>query len=632
MFKRIKQAIINHKEKEKEIFRIKDEKHPTIKNDQNQHIREFIQYYLCLEHSPNFAVLINGAWGIGKTHLVKSILSEAIQKQPYSYVSLYGIDNIDAIDTALYQSLHPALASKSVKIVGRAGKAALKFARIDGVLSISDFLNFGRDRLYVFDDLERAILKPELILGYINELVEHDGCKVIIIGNEQKLLDIPDYLETREKLIGRSLEVQPEIGSAFSHFLTKISSTKASDALKTHSQTVLQVFTEASSRNFRILQQTMWDFERVANCLNDSHFENFEGIKSLIETFFAVSIEYKAGKLTQKDITERPNGLLRAMMQNREKDKTQNLEIADKRFSEADLYNSILSNDVLENLLSKGLVNQEMVRESLDLSSFYVNLSNEPAWRAVWYGYEREEAAFQAALNKMEMQFKERAITEIGVILHIVGIRLWLSKIGVLDISRKDGLEQGMDYIRDLYDRKTLPASSGRSFGPDSYQGFAGLGIHEIETEDFLEFIKFVETMQEKIAKDMYPEQAKSLLDEMELDAEIFLRKTCLTNSNDNIFARTPLLAAISPKEFVTRVIGLQAASRRKVILALNIRYSQGNLEHYLSDEKNWLEKVIEEFYIAIESLTPMGHWSVKNSLKHYLDEFIPKTEQPSSN
>ena len=632
MFQWLEKIIALSKPKKREIFLVdRGNFAASVGEDKNLHIREFISYYLSLAHSPSYAVLINGAWGIGKTYLVKSILKELLDNKSYSYVSLYGLDNVDAIDAALYQSLHPALSSKGAKIAGRAGKAALKFARLDGALSLNDFFEMGKDRLYVFDDLERSILKPEVTMGYINELVEHDGCKVIIVGNEEKLLKLPDYSETREKLIGRSLEVQPEIDGAFAHFLTQITSTPAKRALEKHSQTVVQVFAEASSRNFRVLQQTMWDFERIANCLDESHFVNFEGIKALIGTFFAISIEYKAGRLLQKEIAERPNGLLRAMMRNRDNDVLQNFEIVSKQFSETDLYDSILSNEVLSNLLFKGMVNRELVRESVSLSAFYVDTSIEPAWRTVWYGFEREEAVFDSALKEIEKQFKERAITEIGVILHVVGLRLWLSEIGVLNLSRKEALDQGMNYIQDLYASNSLTVSSGRPFGSESYQGFAGLGLHEIETEDFQSFIKYVEEMQDRVAVDMYPEQAKVLLEDMELDADLFLRKTCSTNSNDNIYAGTPLLAVISPKEFVRRVMSLQAGSRRKVIMALNIRYSNGNLDRYLSDEKDWLVEVNKEFYVAIEALTPMARWGVENALKHYLSEIVFNAKQSLS-
>ncbi|PZE10334.1 hypothetical protein DMX10_26405 [Pseudomonas sp. 57B-090624] len=40
---------------------------------QNSHIRDYLKHYLSLEHSPYYAVLISGEWGIGKTFLAKSM-------------------------------------------------------------------------------------------------------------------------------------------------------------------------------------------------------------------------------------------------------------------------------------------------------------------------------------------------------------------------------------------------------------------------------------------------------------------------------------------------------------------------------------------------------------------------------
>ena len=41
----------------------------------------------------------------------------------------------------------------------------------------------------MFDDLERASLDINEILGYINNFVEHDNIKVIIIANENEIED-----------------------------------------------------------------------------------------------------------------------------------------------------------------------------------------------------------------------------------------------------------------------------------------------------------------------------------------------------------------------------------------------------------------------------------------------------------
>ena len=84
--------------------------------------------------------------------------------------------------------------------------------------------------LYIFDDLERCEAPINKVLGYINQFVEHDDAKVIIVANEQEIGSAgktddgsdEDYKRRREKLIGKTLEVQSAFDDAFSHFASKL--------------------------------------------------------------------------------------------------------------------------------------------------------------------------------------------------------------------------------------------------------------------------------------------------------------------------------------------------------------------------------------------------------------------------
>ncbi len=340
--------------KEKKIFKAISQ--PPIQNNKdnpNLHIRDYLNHYLSLEHSPYYAALISGDWGVGKTFLVKSTLSELLNNTPYSYVSLYGTGNFDDIDAALYQSLHPVLAHSGVRILGRLGKAAMKYGRMDGAFKVGDFVGPSKDRLYVFDDLERSNVKPEQVLGYINELGEHDGCKVLIIANESKLFSSAGYVETREKLIGKTLEAQPAIKDALNDFLDQVTDPRAKEVMIAHSDILTQIFKQASARNFRVLQQTIWDFERLASHLHDRHYDNQEGIRTLISLFFSIALEVKTGTLTLPDIEKRPDYMARALLRGRSNEPMLPLDKAQKQFPEINLYDPILNNQVLVELLFK---------------------------------------------------------------------------------------------------------------------------------------------------------------------------------------------------------------------------------------------------------------------------------------
>jgi len=196
-------------------------------DEPNRHVIEYLTYYASLPHSPNYAVMLSGPWGVGKTHLVKKFLEglNKVGKKPV-YVSLYGLSTIDEIDQALFQAIYPVLGHKATKIGARLTKTVLGRFGINPNFRLDELLNKFTADLYVFDDLERCEAPINTTLGYINDFVEHEGCKVVVIGNETELSSREGYAKRREKLIGKTLEVQSDFEEAFQFFL----STPASSA------------------------------------------------------------------------------------------------------------------------------------------------------------------------------------------------------------------------------------------------------------------------------------------------------------------------------------------------------------------------------------------------------------------
>lgn len=67
-----------------------------------------------------------------------------------------------------------------------------KFLPDDSLYKISsDWLNLGA-YIFVFDDLERCDCPINEVFGFINELVEHENTKVILVANEKKLSGVAD--------------------------------------------------------------------------------------------------------------------------------------------------------------------------------------------------------------------------------------------------------------------------------------------------------------------------------------------------------------------------------------------------------------------------------------------------------
>ena len=153
------------------------------------------------------AVMINGEWGSGKTYFwnnkVRSkIESTEINGRKYRtiYMSLYGISNLDDISKKIFMEMNPNL-NKSIKkildsrhmsSIPEYVKNGIDMANSFGIMQPNEKIDFTKffdmdDKVLCFDDLERANVDVIDVLGYINNFVEHDHIKTIIICNEKEL-------------------------------------------------------------------------------------------------------------------------------------------------------------------------------------------------------------------------------------------------------------------------------------------------------------------------------------------------------------------------------------------------------------------------------------------------------------
>lgn len=203
---------------------------PIVKVDPNEHVRQILDAYY------------------------------AEKESTYIYVSLYGLSSYEDLDRALRNAIYPILDNKATVVGTKVAKAALGFLKVNTDLNLGDFTSKFKDALYVFDDLERCALPMQKVMGYINEFVENDSCKVVIIANEEAIKEKTDYFERREKTVGKVLEVQSSIDDALKFFLSKVEDSDTRALLSASTDQIVVLFAQSGLHNLRILQQTFWDF------------------------------------------------------------------------------------------------------------------------------------------------------------------------------------------------------------------------------------------------------------------------------------------------------------------------------------------------------------------------------------
>jgi hypothetical protein len=73
--------------------------------DPNKEILEFLAYYCQPDNPLDYAVMLRGPWGAGKTHLIDNFLKSREKAGPTKqlYVSLYGISTLRQIEDAFFR-------------------------------------------------------------------------------------------------------------------------------------------------------------------------------------------------------------------------------------------------------------------------------------------------------------------------------------------------------------------------------------------------------------------------------------------------------------------------------------------------------------------------------------------------
>ncbi len=314
----------------------------------------------------DYAIMINGEWGSGKTYFWNHKIRNRIENMTVNgkklttiYMSLYGISNLEEISKKIFiettqlmdKNLKKYMNSNGQTFIPEYAKTGLDMANFFGVTQNGDKVDYENffstdDKVLCFDDLERANVDVIDILGYINNFVEHDHIKTIIICNEKELstklkssnlemktfiatylldkedklltTDKPmvekiedtiedvfdkanDYERIKEKLIGETFEYAPEFTYIINGLLIRYENNKELIRfLRENTHLIVSTFIKSGTRNLRILKHALNDFKKVFDMVNKAYPNtNNRILQTMLIFTIAISFEIKAGKITK---------------------------------------------------------------------------------------------------------------------------------------------------------------------------------------------------------------------------------------------------------------------------------------------------------------------------------------------
>ncbi|RIW01762.1 P-loop NTPase fold protein, partial [Vibrio harveyi] len=156
--------------------------------------RNAIQQY-CSSNHVDYAILIDGDWGTGKTEFVRKYL-DTFHKDSFLHISLFGLSTINEIENEIYKSM--AFIDQNEELCGAFNSISLSSdqARFGGIgFAIKSVFEYYKQdkiknskRLIIcLDDLERWNGDIDICLSYVAKLVEQYNTRTIIICAQNRL-------------------------------------------------------------------------------------------------------------------------------------------------------------------------------------------------------------------------------------------------------------------------------------------------------------------------------------------------------------------------------------------------------------------------------------------------------------
>ncbi|MBB1326714.1 NTPase [Pseudoalteromonas sp. SR45-1] len=215
-------------------------------------------------------VLLDGAWGSGKTHFIKHYLRAKIEElfgQKVYFFSLYGISSIDdfrdkIISLSLTDKEEASVFAKyfskaidgAAQNLGERGIGAV----LSGAAGAYKYKLYGEldDCILILDDLERVADEKLIknILGESLSLAESKNIKVVVVANEDKLNcknDIEKVFADKYKFSFTHEEVVSILKAEYENLDDQLANE------------LLLNITAINSKNIRVLKRALSKFTRI---------------------------------------------------------------------------------------------------------------------------------------------------------------------------------------------------------------------------------------------------------------------------------------------------------------------------------------------------------------------------------
>ena len=534
----------------------------------------------------DYAIMINGEWGSGKTYFWNNKIKPKIESMQLNgrrytaiYMSLYGISNLEEISKKIFiettqlmdKNLKKYMDASGVRNIPEYAKTGLDMANFFGVTQNGDRVDYGQffstdDKVLCFDDLERANVDVIDILGYINNFVEHDHIKTIIICNEKELstklknsnlemktfiatylldkenklnikTDKPmverirdtieyvfdkanDYERIKEKLIGETFEYRPEFNYIINGLLMRYENCPdLIRFLRENTNLIISTFNKSGTRNLRILKHSLTNFKKIFDEVNKSYPNtNHRVLQTMLIFTIAISFEIKAGKITKdKFVNINDNEEYKAILVS-SRVFMDNRQLYIKEFDNNYYYNfkaeyrffKFIELYVRTRIFDMKIFKRDMeaIINTVDTDKLpgYKRLLTEEYWKI-------SDDQFGSVVTEVLEDVKCGRIELINVVKLFAYFAHFVRK-GLIDYDMKT--------IKSVFLNGMNVSSLTSSYCPNVEEELASLAIEEDKSDDMEEILKHFNNINAQLKERMYKEKADEIFKNIPMKMEQF--------------------------------------------------------------------------------------------------------------
>lgn len=535
----------------------------------NENIEKYLDSYIKKE-DVQYATLLTGKWGCGKTYFIKEYIKKYNDK--FLYISLFGLKTIDDINDAIFGAIYPKLTSDKAKIAIGLLKSVTKIGFQFNLEELSikdkiiDFLT--KDKyIFVFDDLERSFVSYDEILGFINNLTENNSIKVILVANIDEIQEDSKRIfdKFKEKVINRTFIVQNNDRDFWEFYYEKY------PMLKDFSDEIKDVFQKYSDNNFRLLIQATDDYlDFIENFKDTKFFKNDEFKKMLIKHFFSFCIFYKKSNNFDE---------LKRVFFNGKYD-----HIFYEKF--------IFPSEIWKDVLTENKIDVDLILDSFGNLIIFQPLKERESWVKLWHYWELKPNDFYNVINDVKLKFKNFEYHRLDVLEHVYSLLILFIKNSVVeDLTVQEVLD-----IVDKYLSKNISNENwlNHKFGA-RFNG-TGLGFQNQNDEDIIKLNKKlsqkIEERKQYIEKNNFRNDLDKILESIEKEDLENLYNILMKNEYN------PVLNQIDYQK-IFEILKNNPQSIFILCRTLDSRYSTNylmngrNRAEWLIDEKPFVEQMI---------------------------------------